>query len=112
MFKTFEDVQKMGKDQVEAATAAAATWTKGVQEIAAQTSDYSKRSLEQTQGYVEKLLGVKTLDKAFEVQSEFARQAYEGMVAQSTKVGEIYGKLVKDTFAPVEQALAKAKVAK
>ena len=111
MFKTFEDAQKFGKEQIDAVTVTATTWSKGVQEIAAQTSDYSKRSFEQTQGLVEKLLGVKTLDKAIEAQTEFARQSYEGFLAQSTKIGELYANLVKETLKPVEQAFTKAKVA-
>ena len=111
MFKTFEDVQKFGKEQIDAATVTATTWSKGVQEIAVQASDFSKKSFEQTQGFVEKLLGVKTLDKAIEAQTEFARQSYEGFLAQSTKIGELYANLVKETLKPVEQAFTKAKVA-
>ncbi len=108
MFKNIEDVQAFGKEQMETATASATTWTMGVQEIAAQTSDYSKKSFEATQGLVEKLIGVKTLDKAIEVQTDFAKTAYEGLVAQSTKIGELYASLMKDAFKPVEQAFAKA----
>ena len=111
MFKNIEEAQKFGKDQLEAVTATAATFTKGVQEIAAQTSDYSKKSFEATQGLVEKLIGVKTLDKAIEIQSEFAKQSYEGLVAQSTKVGERYASLMKEAFKPVEEAFAKVKAA-
>jgi phasin family protein len=111
MFKNLEDAQKFGKDQMEAVTASATTWTKGVQEIAAQTTDYSKKSFEAAQGLFEKLLGVKTLDKALEIQTDYAKQAYEGMVAQSTKVGELYASLFKDAFKPVEQAIAKAQSA-
>lgn len=108
MFKNFEDAQKFGKDQMETVTATAATWSKGVQEIAVQTTDYSKKSFEATQGLVEKLIGVKTLDKALEIQTDFAKQAYESLVAQSTKVGELYASLFKDAYKPVEQAFAKA----
>lgn len=111
MMKNLEDAQKFGKEQIEAATTSAATWTKGVQEIAAHASDYSKKSFEQTQSFVEKLLGVKTLDKALEIQTEFAKQACEGMVAQSTKVGELYAGLVKEAIKPVEQAFAKVQPA-
>ena len=111
MFSKIEDAQKFGKEQMDAASASAATWTKGVQEIAVQTSDFSKKSFEQTQGFVEKLIGVKTLDKALEVQTEYAKQAYEGLVAQSTKIGELYTSLIKEAFKPVEQAYAKVQSA-
>jgi phasin family protein len=111
MIQNFEDVQKMSKEHLDAATASASTWTKGVQEIAAQTTDYSKKSFEATQGLFEKLLSIKTLDKAMEVQTDFAKQAYEGLVAQSTKVTELYTNLFKDAMKPVEQAFAKVQAA-
>ena len=111
MFKNVEDAQKFGKEQMDAATATATTFSKGVQEIAATTSDYSKKSFEATQGLVEKLLGVKTLDKAIEIQTDFAKTAYEGLVAQSTKVGELYSSIFKDAYKPVEQAFAKVQAA-
>jgi hypothetical protein len=107
MFKNLEDAQKFSKEQMEAVTATAATWTKGVQEIAATTTDYSKKSFEAAQGLVEKLIGVKTLDKAIEIQTDYAKQTYEGLVAQSTKVGELYASLMKEAFKPVEAAFAK-----
>ena len=111
MFKNIEDVQTFGKEQMETVTATATTFTKGMQEIAAQTSDYSKKSFEATQGLVEKMIGVKSIDKAFELQTEFSKQAYEGFVAQSTKVADLYTSLMKEAFKPVEAAFAKAQAA-
>ena len=57
----------------------------------------------------EKLFGVKTLDKAVELQTEFARSAYEGFVAKAAKIGEIYADLAKETYKPFESMVAKAK---
>lgn len=49
---------------------------------------------------MESLLGVKSLDKAVEVQSEYAKAAIEGYVAHATKLGELYTNLAKETFKP------------
>jgi hypothetical protein len=78
-----------------------------LQTIAAETTDYSKNSLESNSAYVEKLLGAKSLDNAIQIQSEFAKSAYEGFVAQATKIGELYTNLAKEAFKPVETAFAK-----
>ena len=56
---------------------------------------------------MEKLVGIKTLDKAFEIQSDFAKSAYEGFVAYASKVGELYTDLAKDTVKPYEAVMAK-----
>ena len=50
----------------------------------------------------------KSLDKAFEVQSDYAKTSYEGFVAQATKMGELYTDLAKEAYKPFEDAVAKA----
>ena len=108
----FEAIQKFGKEQLEATQAAFTEVAKGLQAIATEAQDYSKKSIETGSAHVEKLLGVKKFDEAITLQSDFAKQAYEGFVAQATKFGEIYTNLAKDAFKPVEAAVAKASVAK
>jgi len=108
----FASYLKIAPSGPNAATATATNWTKGMQEIATQTTDFSKKSFEATQGLFEKLIGAKTLDKAIEIQTEFAKQSYEGAVAQTTKLGELYAGLMKEAFKPVEQAFAKAQAPK
>ena len=47
MFTNIEDFQKFSKDQVEAATKAATLATKNLQQIASESTDFSKKSVEQ-----------------------------------------------------------------
>ena len=56
---------------------------------------------------MEKLLGAKSLDKAIEIQTDYAKSAYEGFVAQATKIGELYADLAKETYKPFEGYVAK-----
>jgi hypothetical protein len=51
--------------------------------------------------------GVKSLDKAIEVQTEFAKSAYETFVAESQKIAGLYTDLAKQTFKPFEGIVAK-----
>jgi len=104
----FEEIQKYGKQQIEAATSASASLTKGMQEIATQSTDYSKKAFAETSAVVEKLLGAKTMESAIQIQTEFAKSAYEGFVAQTTKMNEICVKLATEAFKPLEAAFAKA----
>jgi len=55
------------------------------------------------------LLGVKSLDKAIEVQTDYAKNAYEGFVSQANKLGALYADLAKETYKPFEAIVAKAK---
>jgi phasin family protein len=95
MFKV-EDIQNYGKEQFE-----------GIQAIATAYGDYSKKSYEDTKSFVEKLSGVKSLDKAIEAQTEFAKSAYETFVAESQKIAGLYTDLAKQTFKPLEGIVAK-----
>ena len=111
MATQFGDFSKLGQEQVEQMQATAASMARGFQAIATETTDYSKRSLETTSAYVEKLFGVKSLDTAIQLQSEFAKTQFEGFLAQSNKIGEIYKEIAKEAFKPVETAMAKGQEA-
>jgi phasin family protein len=102
-----EDIQQYGKEHLETVVASATTLQNGIQTIATAYGDYTKKSFEDTRSYVEKLSGVKSLDKAIEVQTEFARSAYETFVAESQKIAGLYTDLAKQTFKPFEGMVAK-----
>jgi hypothetical protein len=99
MFKV-EDFQNYGKEQFESVQ-------NGLHAIASAYGDYSKKSFEDTKSFVEKLSGVKSIDKAFEVQSEYARSAYETFVAESQKIAGLYSDLAKQTYKPLEGLVTK-----
>ena len=112
MLKNVDEMQKVGKDNVEAAMKAFGVTSKGFQAIAAEVTNYSKKSFEDGTKVLEKLFGAKSLDKAIEIQADYAKTAYEGFVAQATKIGELYADLAKETYKPFEAYVAKATPAK
>lgn len=104
MFK-FEDFQKLGA--TEAMTKAFAVQQKSAQAIASEVQTYSKGQFEAGSQYVEKLLGVKSLDKAIELQQDYAKSSYEGFVAYANKLGELVTGAAKDAAKPFEAVAAK-----
>jgi hypothetical protein len=72
----------------------------GFQAIASAYGEYAKKSFEDTKDFVEKLSGVRSLEKAIEVQSDFAKTAYETFVTESQKIGALYGDLAKQSYKP------------
>jgi hypothetical protein len=107
MLGNFEDIQKMSKNNIEMMTQSFGTLPKTAQAIATEMVDYSKRSFENSTKAVERLFGVKSLDKAIEVQSEYAKTIYEDYTAQVTKLGELYVNLAKEIFKPFEGYVVK-----
>jgi Phasin protein len=78
-----------------------------VQTIANAYVDYTRKSLQESRSFAEKLMGVRSFDKAIEVQTEFARQSVTNFVAGSQKICELYGKLATQIVRPWEGLAAK-----
>jgi phasin family protein len=97
-------MKAFGKASFEPFTMATASSSKGLQAIASETMDYTKKSFEKSRALVEKLMGVKTIDEAIKLQSDFAKSAYEDFVAQAGKIGEMYSSLAKDALTPIKAA--------
>lgn len=104
----YDDASNAGKEAFDSALKSFSIWTKGVQQIAAQSTDFTKQSYEQSAQLFEKLSQARSLDRAAEVQAEFARDAYERWVSQATKVGEIVSDVAKETYKPFEDAVTTA----
>lgn len=102
MNQQFETIQKFGQSGFEAVVKSVGAASQGAQAIAAEQANYAKRSFEQGTATFEKLLGAKTLDKAIEIQTGFAKAAYEGFVTQTAKVGGLYADAAKQAFGPFQ----------
>lgn len=107
MLKNFDDLQKLNKDNLDAAMKSFGAVSKGYQAIAAEVADYSRKSFEDGTAAIEKLIGAKSLDKAIEIQTDYAKSTYEGFVANAAKLGELYADLAKETYKPLESYVGK-----
>jgi phasin family protein len=110
--RTIDDVQKLGKDNVDATLKSFGALSKSLQAITVEIADYSKKVFEQSAAATEKLIGAKSLEKAIEVQSDYAKSAYESFVAEATKLGELYADLAKEAYKPFESQFGKIASAK
>ena len=107
MVKNIDEMQQLGKDNMEATMKSFGALSKSMQAIAVEMADYSKKVFEQGTAATEKLIGAKSLEKAFEVQSDFVKSSYEGFVAEATKLSELYADLAKEAYKPFESQFSK-----
>jgi hypothetical protein len=110
--KSFENMQKLGKDNAEATMKSLGALSKSVQAIAVEMADYSKKAFEDGAAATEKLFGAKSLERAVEVQSDYFKTAYEGLVSQTAKLGELYTDMAQEAYKPFESFVSKAAVVK
>ncbi len=109
MYDNMEKLNTVSKEFMNNQLATVAAVSKSMQTIATETADYAKKSMEMNASYFEKLMGQKSIEGAMEVQTEFAKSAYENFVAESKKFGALYQDLAKEMVKPVEKAVAQAK---
>ena len=107
----FDNLQKLGKDSIDAAMTSFGAMSRGLQSAAVEAAEFAKRSFEQGTSTVEKLVGARTVDAAFQIQGDYLRSYYEAVVAQTTKMGEIATATAKEAYAPVEGLVAKGRAA-
>ncbi|MGB6540595.1 MAG: phasin family protein [Xanthobacteraceae bacterium] len=103
-----EEMPKLSGDGMGTAFSSFGASTKSAQAITVEVIDYAKKSFEGSAAAWERLLGAKTLDQAVEIQSEYLKSACEDFVARTTKLGELYVGLAKETYQPLEGVFAKA----
>jgi len=109
MMQSFDEVSKFGKEFVDNGLKSFAAISRSAQAIAVETTDYTKKSLEAGSTTFEKVLSSGSLEKAVEIQADYARQAYESFVAEATRLSELYADLAKEAYKPFEAAVAKAR---
>jgi len=109
MLKNIDDFQKFGQYNVDATMQVFGEWSKGWQAIAAEMTDYTKRSFEEGTATFEKLLSARSMEQALEIQSGYARRAYDGYLHQISKLGGLYAEWAKEAYKPVEKALQSAR---
>jgi phasin family protein len=109
MINGFEDVQKASHDSMTKALESFGAWSRGLQALATETAGYSRQSFQESAAHLEKLLGAKSVDVAFEAQTNFLRSSYEKAVGQAARIGEIYLDVVKEASKPFEDLVPTAK---
>jgi hypothetical protein len=86
----------------EAAPVPAADASVSLQTIANAYGEYTRKSLEQTKYFFDKLTGVRSLEQAVEIQTEFAKQACETFVAEAQKIHDLHRELARQRFERLE----------
>lgn len=102
MFKSVEEVQAMSKDGLEAYMASAVAMTKGFQNMAQESADFSRKSFEKGTQTLEKVISAGSVEKAFEVQQGYFKEAYETLLSQVSKFNELYTTTIREAYRPFE----------
>ena len=84
--KNYDQMLGYGKETVEACVKSASVAGKGAETLHNEIYAYSKQSIEDSIAAAKAVLGSKSVHEAFELQTDFAKTAFEAYVGEMTKL--------------------------
>jgi phasin family protein len=100
--KGYDQLLGFGKETIEAYLKAANVAGKGAETLHKELYAYSKQSIEDTIAAAKALLASKSPQEAFELQSDFAKSAFEAYVGEVSKLNEIVVSTTKSAYEPLQ----------
>jgi len=100
--KGYDKFLGLGKENLEAVVASATVAGKGAETIHSEAYAFSKQSIEDAVAATKAVLASKSAHEAFELQTDFAKSAFDQYVTQVTKMNEIFVSTAKDAFSPLQ----------
>ncbi|WP_041794126.1 phasin family protein [Pararhodospirillum photometricum] len=101
MLKTYEDLLKFSKDNLNAAVAFNTTLTKGLEDLYRENVGFAGKALETAVEAGKEIAAAKSPVDVASVQTKVARETVEALVAQSRKVTELTSEALKAALEPV-----------
>jgi len=102
-----QQYQEWVQSGFEAASSSFTEANKGFQALAAEMMQYSKAAFDDATRTWEQLIGVRSLEQAIQIQSDYAKRVYDNHTAELSKLGEMCMGMMRDTSRPVEDASRK-----
>jgi phasin family protein len=98
----YDSVLGYGKDTAEAYMKSATVAGKGIESLNTEIVSYSKGAIEESIAASKAILGSKSVHEAFELQTDFAKTAFESYVEELTKFNSLVTATAKDAMAPLQ----------
>lgn len=104
----FDEANKKSKEAMDGMLKSYSEVARSFQAIATETSEYSRKSFQDMTAFMEAFAATRSIDAAYELQTNYIRSAYEGFIAEATKMGDMYADLAKSAYKPYETTTAKS----
>ena len=103
-----EELTDLTRGNVEAFVASTKVAARGVETLSQEAADYSRRSFEEASAALRSFAEVKSPTDFFRLQSDFARSAFDNVIAESSKMSEAMMKLAGEVAEPITSRYAVA----
>jgi phasin family protein len=103
----FDEAAAFAKESLDAGFASAEIANKGFDALAEEVAAYGKKAAEASFANVKALSGIKSVQDLLEVQTGFARAAFDQAFAGATKMAELAVKTANEAVEPLQTRVAK-----
>lgn len=105
---SLNEVNAHSKKNLEAVIASVTASTKGAEALGAQAMAYSKKAVEDQVAAAKSLSGAKSIQEVVELQTNYAKSAFEAYIAEFSKMSEIMSASVKESVKPLNERVTAA----
>jgi len=99
----FSDLNAHSKKNFEAMVASATAATKGAETVGAAAVAFSKKAAEDHVAAIKTIAGAKSVQEVIELQTGFAKTAFETYISEVSKIAETVAASVKESAAPINE---------
>ena len=99
--KGYEDFVSLAKGNVDAFFASATVFAQGTEQLSRAWFALQQGAAEQAAAATRSLFAAKTLREVVDLQSTYSKTAFDGFVAESSKLSELGLKVTNDAVAPI-----------
>lgn len=101
VLKSYDEMTALAKENVDAVVQSGTIVAKGAEQAGKQVAAFTQSSFEKSVASSKALFAVKSLNELIELQSAYAKQTLDTIVAESTKLQELSLKITTDAIAPI-----------
>lgn len=106
--KLVEDMNEFNKGNIEALVESGRVAAKAAETIGQQAAETARKNFENTTAALKSFASAKTPTEFFQLQSEYARSAFDSMIGETSKNSETLLKLAGEVFQPLSNRFAVA----
>lgn len=100
-----DDVSQASRKVLESGLASASAMSEKLGVITTQAGEFARDGAQRASALVEAMTSAGTPDAALRLQTDYARETYQAMVAQAARMTELYADLARDAYRPFEITL-------
>ncbi len=108
MTKGIEEMTSFSQENMDAVVKSSEIAAKAAEGIGSEVTAFSKKTFEDSVAAAQDMASAKNLTELMEKQTAFAQTAFEGFMAQATKMNEIYMSAAKEITAPLNSRVTAA----